>query len=207
MNRLCMTWLAVLVGCSAEFEDGDVGTYVPASASAGQGGAAGALPDAGGSTAGTGGSAPPDGGSGYDPNVIFDWPEADPTLVCLPGTYSGQFNCQMNAGGAFPSGPITGPVSFVLKSSANGEFLEIENGTLTGTGSLVQFTADLVGKLDCATDRFHADAVNGTFFGGTFSGTLDGRLDRATQTLSGTWSLASSLSPPCIGPFNLVRMP
>jgi hypothetical protein len=153
--------------------------------------------------------------SGRDPNVVFDWPESDPTLVCLPGTYSGQFNCQMYASGSFPTAPVTGSVSFSLEQSGNGELLQIENGTLLGTAAAaapIEFSADLVGELDCATDQFRADAMNGLFsdgllLNGAFGGALEGTLDRANQTLVGTWSLGIPLQPPCVGGFSVVRTP
>jgi hypothetical protein len=149
----------------------------------------------------------------YDPNVRFDWPESAPsTGTCLPGTYAGQFTCELNAGGIFPPGVVTGPVTFRLEQSSNGEFLEIQDGTLTGQTTGVTFTSPLGGKLDCSTNTFHADATNGTFgvppFSGTFGGTLDGKLDRPTQTLTGTWSLtATGSNVPCIGPWSAVRQP
>jgi len=164
----------------------------------------------GGSAAGTGGtSSSSDAGTRYDPDVTFGWPEADPTLVCRSGTYTGQFNCQMSPGGPFPTGPYGGPVTFQLRQSANGEFLEIEDGTLRGTvaGLVVEFVSELVGKLDCKTNQFQAQVVNGTFFGGTFAGMLAGKLDRSTQTVTGTWNMGIPLAPPCIGPFTVVRSP
>jgi hypothetical protein len=194
----------LLIACSGEMSDGDVGTYFPPREkhppTAGLGGSSGA---AGGAPT------PPDAGSGYDPGVTFVWPEADPTLVCLSGTYTGQFNCQMSSGGPFPIGPYGGPVTFLLKQSANGEFLEIENGMLRGTvaGLVVEFVSDLVGKLDCKTNTFQAQVVNGIFFGGTFGGMLDGKLNRSTQTVTGTWNMGLPLAPPCVGPFTVVRTP
>jgi hypothetical protein len=194
----------VLSACSGEMTDGEVGTYVPPTRSDPPTGGSG------GSSAGAGGtSTSPDAGSGYDPGVTFVWPEADPTLVCRSGTYTGQFNCQMSPGGPFPIGPYGGPVTFLLKQSANGEFLEIENGTLRGTveGFVVEFVSELVGKLDCKTNAFQAQVVNGVFFGGTFAGMLDGKLNRSTQTVTGTWNMGLPLAPPCVGPFTVVRTP
>ena len=206
---------ALLAACSGEMPDGDLGTYVPPAVDPGAAGAAARSSDTGVPPGGSN-PGPPDAGSpqdagkpAYDPDVAFTWPEADPTLVCRPGTYTGRFNCQMSAGGPFPTGPYEGPVSFLLRQSANGEFLEIENGTLRGTvaGLLLEFTADLVGRLDCRTDQFRANVANGVFFGGTFSGTLEGKLERRTQTVTGAWNMGVPLGPPCIGPFSVVRSP
>jgi hypothetical protein len=195
------------IACSGEMGDGDVGTYMPPTRS----GPPAADAGYGGSSAGAGGASPSsDAGTGYDPGVTFVWPEADPTRgVCRSGTYTGQFNCQMSPGGPFPTGPYGGPVTFLLKQSANGEFLEIEDGILRGTvaGWVVEFVSELVGELDCKTNQFQAQVVNGTFFGGTFVGGLVGKLDRSTQTVTGTWNMGIPFAPPCIGPFTVVRSP
>jgi hypothetical protein len=198
--------LALLIACSGELSDGDIGTYFPPTQSNPPASDAGY----GGSSTGAGGTSPiSDAGAGYDPGITFVWPEADPTLVCRSGTYIGQFNCQMSPGGPFPTGPYGGPVTFMLKQSANGEFLEIEDGILRGTvaGLVVEFVSDLVGKLDCRTNQFQAQVVNGTFFGGTFAGALEGKLDRSTQTVTGTWNMGIPFAPPCIGPFTVMRSP
>jgi hypothetical protein len=133
----------------------------------------------------------------YDPSVSFDWPSTTPmTGKCQPGTYSGQFSCDVDEGFL---GKVTysGPVSFTLTASAAGEFLEITNGMLKGTGNGIPFMGDLVGKLDCATNAFTATTSNGTatilIFATPVGGALDGHLDRLTQTLSGTWTLGPDL--------------
>lgn len=111
---------------------------------------------------------------------------------CQPGTYSGQFSCDVDEGFL---GKVTysGPVSFTLTASPTGEFLEITNGMLQGNGNGIPFSGDLVGKLDCSTNEFSARTANGMatilFFPTPIGGTLDGRLDRLTQTLAGTWTL------------------
>lgn len=153
-------------------------------------------------------SAAPSPASSYDPNIVFDWPEAKAQSGnCLAGQYVGQFSCEMDPGGALPSGLVTGPVSFTLQESLAGEFLEITTGALSGLAGLVQFQSTLDGKLDCTTDSFHAVCIDGMYFGGTFSGTLEGSLDRATQTLSGTWAMATAGVPPCIGQWSVVHTP
>jgi len=77
---------ALLPGCWSATSDGNLGTYVPSTQSEG-GSGAGAIPGLGGSASGgSGGSTDADANGAHDPNIVFDWPEADPTLVCLPGT-------------------------------------------------------------------------------------------------------------------------
>lgn len=148
----------------------------------------------------------------YDPSVAFEWPETVPNQgECKAGVYVGQFNCQY----ADPTNPaqppidVAGPVNFTLQESANGEFLEIADGHLDGSAFiLLPFTADLTGNLDCSTNAFSAQAVNGFSPATTFTGTLDGTLDRSTQTLSGTWSmLPDTVSGSCDGPWSAVRQP
>lgn len=121
---------------------------------------------------------------------------------CLPGTYTGTFSCTVDMGFGIKT-EYTGPVSFVLTSSPSGEFLEISNGTLGGTGNGIPFMADLNGKLDCTTNEFSATTANGTYiiliFSGQFSGSLDGRLDRLTQTLAGMWTLVPLLGGTATG--------
>lgn len=144
----------------------------------------------------------------YDPNVQFDWPETVASGPCLPGAYSGQFSCQIDlTGGLLPPGVYTGPVTFTLAESSAGEFLEISSGTLQGATGFITFNAQLAGQLDCSTNQFRADALNGMFPGGTFSGILDGQLDRATQTLTGAWSMTAMGFPPCVGPWSVTLQP
>jgi hypothetical protein len=157
-----------------------------------------------------------DGGNPYDPSVSFTWPESNPPPgTCQPGTYKGTFTCEISFIPGFPPGQVTGPVSFTLSPSANGEFLEIQNGRLDATASgTTPFGCDLIGKLDCATRTFHADAQNGTWgtppFTGTFFGSMDGTLDGLTNTLTGTWALtpgtmAAPQGGPCNGPWTAVK--
>ena len=140
--------------------------------------------------------------------VTFSWPEADPGQgECLPGRYEGTFQCEMTFAGFLPSGPITGPVTFTLDSAQNGELLSVSDGRLEGTSGFTTFSCDLAGELSCASNIFHADAVNGTYPGGTFEGQLDGELNRLTQTLSGVWNLGVPGQEPCLGAWTVTRAP
>jgi len=150
----------------------------------------------GGSSA-TGGAPASIGGTGgaipRDPKA-FDWPETTPPVgTCEPGSYSGTFTCDVSFIPGTPTGRVEGPISFVLKPSADGEFLVIEKGRMDAVAvGFVPFGADLDGKLDCATSVFSADAINGVYGPvppGIFFGVLDGKLDRLASTLTGTWTL------------------
>jgi hypothetical protein len=137
---------------------------------------------------------------------------------CKAGTYSGSFTCDYLLDPSDPSTSmeITGPVVFTLMKSQNGEFLEISNGTLNGFAmDVINFTAQLSGKLDCTTNTFDAMAQNGVYgFGdvntlpvGTFDGTLSGMLDRSSVTLSGTWTLTGDQAISCTGPWTATYTP
>jgi hypothetical protein len=116
---------------------------------------------------------------------------------CRPGNYSGQFACNVNFGlGMLMFG---GPVEFTLAQSADGEFLQISNGTIRADDMSQSATASgtLTGQLDCSKNSFHATIRDGmytvTLVNGSFLGTLDGHLDRLTETLTGTWSFVPVL--------------
>ena len=203
------------------------GTYLPASggAAAGAGGnlgagggsaGAGGDPGAGGvAPSGGGGIASGVGGSVYDPNVTFDWPQTTPPAgSCEAGTYQGTFTCDVTLFPGLPPGQVAGPLTFALTPSANGEFLEINNGRMDANAVGTPFGADLSGKLDCSTRTFHADTLIGSYgtapFLGQFFGSLDGTLNGLTNTLSGTWHLAGgTMAMPtgisCQGTWSSVR--
>jgi len=157
----------------------------------------------GGASAGSGGSPPAvmtsaPAGYPYDTNVHFDWPSTTPMAGhCQPGSYSGNFTCDLSGGtGLFT---IMGPVQFTLSPSSSGEFLTISGGTLdfdtqVGLGNFPA-TAGLSGQLDCEMNELHAKVENGVGSSVPFYGQMDGRLDRLTETLTGTWTLASGTDP------------
>jgi hypothetical protein len=148
-------------------------------------------------------------------NVTFSWEQTIPASgECVAGVYVGAFTCEMKWD-TLPVGYVTGPVSFTLEQSPSGEFLVIEDGTLTGqTDFGIIFTSHLTGSLDCSADSFRATVLDGVYgvpplMIGTFAGTLEAPLDRSSQTLAGTWSLYDEWNPemPCTGPWDAVRQP
>lgn len=153
--------------------------------------------------------------SGNRGTALFDWERTTPEGGdCSAGVYRGEFTCEIDTtGGLFPPGVVTGPIEFTLEESPEGEFLVLSEGTLVGLTTFgLNFSCNLAGTLDCSTNVFHADAVNGVYgvppFGGTFGGTLDAQLNRVTQTLNGEWALtAVGMTVPCIGPWSVVLQP
>jgi hypothetical protein len=229
---LCVLLCAGVSACASDGADergGAAGSGAPAadggSASAGSGaGESGAAGDLGTSMAGTGGAAgagPALGNapgqftprSDLDKDAKFEWTESLPGQgTCKAGKYTGMFMCEYvpNGGMSGMGTMVSGPVTFELKESSNGEFLEIADGNLTGVAQGVfGFTSMLSGKLDCSTLELTADAVMGTYgFGdpkvfpiGTFMGTLGGKFDQQNLTLSGDWSLTEMSGGVCKGPW------
>jgi hypothetical protein len=137
-------------------------------------------------------TAPP-AGYPYDPNVHFDWPETTPMVgQCRPGTYTGTFQCSL---GSALTPSFSGPVTFTLSSTPDGEFLTISSGTLQANANgTISAMGNLSGELDCTNNVFHAAVEDGTTsILVPFFGRLDGKLDRLTETLTGTWTLAPNI--------------
>jgi hypothetical protein len=169
------------------------------------------------SGAGAGGGTPfdpslnPPGNSRAD--IMFSWQETV-TDNCLPGHYEGTFNCMYVPMGGDPSmgTPVSGPIAMTLTQSANGEFLEISDGTLNGnTYGIINFTSMLTGRLNCATREFGAQAVMGLwgplFPVNPFDGVLSAHYDDLTSTLTGDWALTEGLTMGiCSGPWNAHRV-
>jgi hypothetical protein len=243
----CWAVLGALCGCGAD-ASGSRGDP-PAASRAGSGGqpagsaGGGALPhdlgNAGIGNAGAGSAATgnaggdaeaPVGGADpgtftpsamLDPNVTFDWPEAEEGGKCEPGTYTGSFSCAYNVDPTQvdplfappPDLQVTGPITLTFQRSENGEFLELANARIDGAAmDIIGFGADLSGRLDCATMQLTAEVTGGQFgFGqpillqfGEVYGTLSGMLDGKTGTLTGEWSLspgADMSAGTCKGPW------
>jgi len=75
------------------------------------------------------------------------------------------------------------------------------------------FAANLSGQLDCTTNVFHADIVNGLFAAQlapipiTFSGTVEGKRDEKMGNLSGSWSFAGPAGGSCDGTWSARLQP
>jgi hypothetical protein len=160
-----------------------------------------------------------------DPDVQFDWPEAQEGRKCEAGTYTGSFECTFGVdptqAAMFPFGPmeippVTGPVAFTFERSEHGEFLELTNATLVGTAmDYIGFNAVLSGRLDCATMELTAELISGEAGFGQpivlqfveLSGGLSGTLDGQTGVLTGTWSIGDASFGECEGPWTATFTP
>lgn len=178
------------------------------------------LPDEDGGTLPLPTNAPPKPPA--DPNITFDWTETQPqSAQCQPGQYTGTFMCTfaltdevaMMLGFAVE---LTGPVTFKLERSMNGEFLEITQGQFEAVANgFVGARAMLHGKLDCRTNHFEATLSDGLWAfgdpaapllpGGTLEGLISGSyLDSA---LSGMWSIGDPALGNCDGTWEVSQMP
>jgi hypothetical protein len=234
-----MLFTSCLLGCASEGAPAATAAGVPpgsmagpSETAAGAGGAAGddatagaGIPDSAASQAGGSAAQPSPGDDGRfgaqmpppDPNLTFEWEQTRPGAgECQPGRYSGTFSCLYMAAPGFDPIEVTGPVDLVLERSQNGEFLEITDGRLEGLAQLVfGFTAQLAGRLDCATDELQAEAVNGVYgFGdpnvlpfGMFAGALSGTLNRSLVALDGDWDLTVAGGGACVGPWTARLVP
>ncbi len=158
--------------------------------------------------------------AGLDKTAEFTWTQSLPGQgTCKAGKYTGTFNCTyIPKGGSADGGStdVSGPITMTLQKSMNGEFLEVANGDLNGFAvGIVSFIAQLVGKLDCTTQKFQATALNGAYglFDakvlplGTLDGTLDGTFDNQALTLSGIWALTEASGGTCTGPWTASYTP
>jgi hypothetical protein len=100
-----------------------------------------------------------------------------------------------------------------LRRSSQG-VLALASSSLSFAYNGFMFAGDLAGQLDCATNVFHADIVNGVFAAtlipipAGFSGAVDGRLDQVTKSLSGAWSFTDAgASGACIGTWSAALQP
>jgi hypothetical protein len=60
--------------------------------------------------------------------------------------------------------PISGTTVFEIVDEGNGEFFEITGGKFEGVNNLgVAFSAELIGRLDCAAGKFEGQIINGSY--------------------------------------------
>jgi hypothetical protein len=193
--------------------------------------------------AGAGGAAGSGAQAGLDPALAgadpqqnklparFDWLRTDPGSVsaggsasCMPGHYEGMLDGGYQSPVAFQapvpivSIDVTGNpgLQFDLASGGNGEFLTVTGGHVDGTALAVfPFRVDFAdGQLDCATGKFRAKLVNGSydvFFGAFipgqtttyhFEGYAVADYDPKTRSFAnGRWSVAEDgAMPPDVSP-------
>jgi hypothetical protein len=169
----------------------------------------GAPPGAAGASFFASGGGPSIPFAGYDPNVVFDWPQATQTGSCKAGHYHGSFTGIYSPSIAFAPGvpiPVAGDIDITLDESADGEFFSVSNGKISGLADLLfPFQADVKGTLNCTTGKFENGSLeNGTYIVGVipynFSGPLPADYDKLTQSFTnGKWTVgepAWSTNPP-----------
>lgn len=157
-----------------------------------------------------------------DPKITFEWTETQPLdSMCQAGQYTGTFTCTfaltdevaMMLGFAIE---LTGPVTFTLERSMNGEFLEISQGQFEAVANgFIGARAMLHGKLDCRTNHFEATLSDGMWaFGDPAAplipgGMLEGLITGSYQSsaLSGMWSIGDPMLGNCDGTWNVSLMP
>jgi len=168
----------------------------------------------------------------------FVMPEVVAPGDCKPGNYTGTFQCSYTGPLSSSPFEINGVVSFALSESSNAEVLVIENGLLDGWGFVFFFaylngdlncaTGDLAGT---ATEGFYSLVIKGcsgasTDVPGTncaitdkndpnyvpwtvnLEGTYSGVLDKATDTITGVWSMMpTDIGGSCDGAFTVTYTP
>jgi hypothetical protein len=139
--------------------------------------------------------------------VRFDWERTVPTEgSCEAGHYEGTFTgwygpsiivvADLKVIPVFPIDlPDSPGLAFDLTREGSGEIFTVSNGKMNGNAlGAFPFTADIVGKLDCATRKFDAKLVNGSYFIGPleyrFEGPITADYDKQTHTLvNGLWEV------------------
>jgi hypothetical protein len=129
-----------------------------------------------------------------------------PPPVCLAGRYLGTFEGQILVAGIAPL-TTKGTVDLTLTQSEAGEFLlEIRNGHLVGKADDKDYSADLLGTLDCHTLKLESGAlkngtvrVSGLDYG--FEGPMTADYDAGNHALvNGTWNITQTTGPMILKP-------
>jgi hypothetical protein len=120
-------------------------------------------------------------------------PDLTPVGQCLAGLYGGTYDGTVLFVGVLPI-PTQGTVELTL-AQQQGEFAQIQNGQISGDASGNPYSADVVGTLDCTTNRLEMGFLkNGkvTVSGVTylFEGPFLADYDPQTATfVNGTWNV------------------
>ena len=95
---------------------------------------------------------------------------------CVPGVYAGTYDCS-------PQGPdasalTSGPLSLRLEGDVGGKVLNIASGTkIATTQAGIEFSAELSGSVDCATNRLKGTMSNVTSSSKSFTFVVNGTGD------------------------------
>jgi len=126
----------------------------------------------------------------------------DLAFDCGPGVYEAVLSCEVDPS-MLPPGSWQPPpggtamstmLAFTVQPSPNPQWLEVAGGELMFDYVGFRFVAQLRGGLDCTTETFRAQIVDGEytapsgpFPSAPFHGVLEGRVDRSKQALLGSW--------------------
>jgi len=141
----------------------------------------------------------------------------DVAFDCEPGVYEAVLSCEVDPS-MLPPGSWQSPsggtamstmLAFTVQPSPNPQWLEVADGELMFDYVGFRFVAQLQGGLDCRTETFRAQIVqgeyaapSGEFPSAPFHGLLEGRLDRSKQALLGSWWHGPpNGGPQCEGPW------
>jgi hypothetical protein len=126
----------------------------------------------------------------------------DVAFDCEPGVYEAVLSCEVDPS-MLPPGSWQPPpggtamstmLAFTVQPSPNSQWLEVASGELMFDYVGFRFVAQLQGGLDCRTETFRAQIVDGQyaapsgpFPSAPFHGVLEGRVDHSKQALLGSW--------------------
>ncbi len=127
---------------------------------------------------------------------------SDVAFDCQPGVYEAVLSCEVDPS-MLPPGSWQPPpggtamstmLAFTVQPSPNPQWLEVAGGELMFDYVGFRFVAQLQGGLDCRTETFRAQIVDGEyaapsgpFPSAPFHGVLEGRVDHSKQALLGSW--------------------
>jgi hypothetical protein len=149
------------------------------------------------------------------PVVPPDAAIADSAIDCAPGTYAAELFCEVDPD-MLPPGPrppggtaMRTSLAFTVQPTPNAQWLAVTDATMMFDYVGFAFVAQLQGGLDCATETFHADIVEGAYAttepfpaSASFHGALEGRIDRRAGALLGSWWHGPATGgPQCVGPW------
>jgi hypothetical protein len=141
---------------------------------------------------------------------------ADTTIDCAPGMYTAELFCDVDPN-MLPPGSRPPPgatamrtsLAFTVRATPNAQWLAVSDATMMFDYVGFAFVAQLQGGLDCETETFHADIVDGAYAttepfpaSASFHGALEGRIDRRAGALFGSWWHGpAGGGPQCVGPW------
>jgi hypothetical protein len=127
------------------------------------------------------------------------------------GLYRGSFTCVTTPAVVDPP-TATSPIQLYVQQPQVATTANVSSSMAFSYAGF-DFAANLYGQLDCTTNVFHADIVNGLFAAQLapipipFSGTVDGTRDEKMGNLSGSWSFSGPAGGSCDGTWSARLQP